>query len=90
MRLEEIIAKYRTEENPDYDTMAADIMASEEWTGHEAEIASLREENAQLIQAAADQKKELEETKKLNFTLGRQVSRQPVKSAEELINDMLI
>lgn len=48
---------------------------------------SLREENDKLLQENAAQKKELEDTKKLNFTLARQTSRQD-KTPEELLNEM--
>lgn len=88
MKLEEIIAKYKTLENPSFDDLLTELQGAEEFSDRDAEIASLREENTKLIENAAEQKKELDETKKLNFTLGRQVSRQPIKSAEEIINDM--
>ena len=88
MKLEEIIAKYKTLENPSFDELLTELLGADEFSDRDAEIASLREENTKLIEDAATQKKELDETKKLNFTLGRQVSRQPIKSAEEIINDM--
>ena len=88
MKIEEIIAKYKNIENPSFDDLLTELHGAEEFTDRDAEIASLREENTKLIADAATQKKELEETKKLNFTLGRQVSRQPSKTAEEIINDM--
>ena len=53
-----------------------------------AERDSLREENEQLRTASQEAQKELAETKKMNFTLARQMDRQPAKSAEEIINEM--
>lgn len=88
MKIEEIIAKYKTLENPSFDDLLTELHGADEFSDRDAEIASLREENTKLIESAEEQKKELEETKKLNFTLGRQVSRQPSKTAEEIINDM--
>lgn len=54
-----------------------------------AERDSLKEENDALNTAYTDLKTELGETKKLNFTLSRQIGREPAKSAEELLNEML-
>lgn len=88
MKLAEIIAAAQTAENPNYEDLIAQIRGSDEFQDLQAERDSLREENELLLQSAADTQKELEETKKLNFTLGRQISRAPVKSVEELINDM--
>ena len=53
-----------------------------------AERDSLSEENAQLKARAEEWEKELAETKKLNFTLGRQVSHQPAESVEEVLNKL--
>lgn len=88
MKLEDIILKYSAEEKPSFDALLAEIRSSDEWTDHEAEIRSLKEENDSLVKSAAETKKELDETKKLNFTLGRQVSRQPGMSADQIINEM--
>lgn len=88
MKLEDIILKYSAEENPSFDALLAEIRTSDEWIDHESEIASLKEENEKFVSDGAALKKELEETKKLNFTLGRQVSRLPVQSADQIINDM--
>lgn len=88
MKIEEIIAKYKNIENPSFDDLLTELHAADEFSDRDAEIASLKEENTKLIADAAEQKKELDETKKLNFTLGRQVSRQPSKTAEEIINEM--
>ena len=88
MKIEEIVAKYKTLKNPSFDDLLTELQGADEFSDRDAEIASLREENTKLIEDAATQKKELEETKKLNFTLGRQVNRQPSKTAEEIINDM--
>ena len=52
-----------------------------------AERDSFSEENEKLLKEKEDAAKELQETKKLNFTLARQTSRAE-KSAEELLNDM--
>ena len=54
-----------------------------------AERDSLKEENDALNQTNSEIKTELGETKKLNFTLSRQIGREPAKSAEELLNEML-
>lgn len=53
-----------------------------------AERDSLREENEQLSSSIKDQAKELAETKKLNFTLARQVDRGPKAGVEEVINSL--
>ena len=53
-----------------------------------AERDSLQEENERLRTASQEAQKELAETKKMNFTLARQIDRQPAKSAEEIINEM--
>lgn len=52
-----------------------------------AERDSFSEENEKLLKEKEDAAKELAETKKLNFTLARQTSRDE-KSAEELLNEM--
>ena len=54
-----------------------------------AERDSLKEENDTINTAYDDLKTELDETKKLNFTLSRQIGREPGKSVEELLNEML-
>ena len=54
----------------------------------EAERDSLREENNQLTARIAEEAAELAETKKLNFTLARQVDRTPRKGVEEVVNDL--
>lgn len=54
----------------------------------EAERDSLREENNQLTSRLAEEAAELAETKKLNFTLARQVDRTPRRGVEEVINDL--
>lgn len=53
----------------------------------EAERNSLREENAQRLEAQKKIEEELRKTKELNFTLSRQVSPQS-KSAEEILAEM--
>lgn len=53
-----------------------------------AERDSLKEENDALNQSVSEIKTELGETKKLNFTLSRQIGREPAKSAEEILNEM--
>ena len=88
MKLEDILLKYSSEEKPSFDALLAEIKTSDEWIDHETEIASLKEENEKFVSDGAALKKELEETKKLNFTLGRQVSRKPVQTADQIINDM--
>ena len=88
MKIKEIIAKYKLQENPSFDDLLTELHGADEFTDRDAEIASLKEENKSLIDTAAKQTKELEETKKLNFTLGRQVSRQPAMSADQIINEM--
>lgn len=89
MKIEEIIAKYKALENPSFDDLLTELHGADEISDRDAEIESLRTENGKLIEAAAEKDKELKETKALNFTLGRQVSRQPIKSAEEILNEML-
>lgn len=88
MKIEEIIAKYKLQENPSFDDLLTELHGADEFTDRDAEIESLRTENGKLLEAAAEKDKELKETKALNFTLGRQVSRQPSKSAEEILNEM--
>ena len=55
----------------------------------EAEVASLREENKKLLEDNTKKDTELQETKKLNFTLARQVVRMPAKSDLEILNEIL-
>ena len=55
----------------------------------EAEVNSLKEENAKLISEAAERSDELKKTKQMNFTLARQVDRIPTKTDEEILNEML-
>ena len=54
----------------------------------EAERDSLKSENDELIEKGKSAAEELRRTKELNFTLARQVSREPVKSAEEVLSEM--
>lgn len=54
----------------------------------EAERDSLKEENTQLTARLSEEAAELAETKKLNFTLARQVDRTPRRGVEEVINDL--
>lgn len=53
----------------------------------EAERNSLREENAQRLEAQKKIEEELRKTKELNFTLSRQVGKSQ-KSAEEILAEM--
>lgn len=54
-----------------------------------AERDSLREELESMIKTATATAAELADTKKLNFTLSRQLdTSRPEKTAEELLNDM--
>lgn len=53
-----------------------------------AERDSLKEENASLTASMEKQAAELAETKKLNFTLARQVDRSPKAGVEEVINSL--
>ncbi len=53
----------------------------------EAERNSLKEENAQRLEAQRKIEEELRRTKELNFTLSRQVDKQS-KSAEEILAEM--
>lgn len=50
-----------------------------------AERDSLREENAELIAARDAAQKEVQETKKLNFTLARQLDTKPKETFEDLL-----
>ena len=88
MKIEEIIAKYRLQKNPSFDDLLTELHGADEFMDRDAEIESLRSENGRLIEDAAEKEKELKETKALNFTLGRQVSRQPAMSADQIINEM--
>lgn len=53
----------------------------------EAERDSLRAENEELRKRDSERETELKETKKMNFTLSRQLDRQPSKSIEEMLNE---
>ena len=53
-----------------------------------AERDSLKEENEKLSGEMKEREKELAETKKLNFTLARQVDRGPKTGVEEVINSL--
>ena len=50
-----------------------------------AERDSLREENAELIAARDAAQSEAQETKKLNFTLARQLDTKPKETFEDLL-----
>ena len=50
-----------------------------------AERDSLREENAELIAARDAAQTEVQETKKLNFTLARQLDTKPKETFEDLL-----
>lgn len=89
MTIREIIDAARQEENPDYDVLIASLMDSDEMTEARAERDSLKEENEKLITESAKNKQELADTKKLNFTLARQIDRGPQKSLEEMLNDLI-
>lgn len=54
-----------------------------------AERDSLKEENEQLRSDAQKTAAELADTKKLNFTLARQIDRKPAASVEEILGEML-
>lgn len=88
MTIREIIEAARQEEHPDYDVLIASLLDSDEMTEARAERDSLKEENEKLITESAKNKQELAETKKLNFTLARQIDRGPQKSLEEMLNDL--
>lgn len=62
---------------------------SQQLSDLEAEVASLREENQKLLADNAEKVQELQETKKLNFTLARQVDRMPAMSDLEILNEIL-
>ena len=62
---------------------------SQQLSDLEAEVASLREENKHLLEDNTKKDAELQETKKLNFTLARQVDRMPAKSDLEILNEIL-
>ena len=62
---------------------------SQQLSDLEAEVASLREENKKLLEDNTKKDTELQETKKLNFTLARQVDRMPAKSDLEILNEIL-
>lgn len=65
--------------NAELETANADLTAERD---------SFREENARLQAEAAERKKELEETKKLNFTLARTVNRE-TDNTDKLFNELL-
>ena len=54
----------------------------------EAERDSLKAENEKINTLIRTVKSELQKTKELNFTLARQVKREPEKDTETLIHDM--
>lgn len=89
MTIREIIDAARQEEQPDYDVLIASLLDSDEMTEARAERDSLKEENERLITESAKNKQELADTKKLNFTLARQIDRGPQKSLEEMLNDLI-
>lgn len=89
MTIREIIDNARAEENPDYDILIASLMESDEMLEARAERDSLREENERLVTESAANKKELADTKKLNFTLARQIDRGPQKSLDEMLNELI-
>lgn len=53
-----------------------------------AERDSLREENAKLIDARDAAQTEAQETKRLNFTLARQLDTKPKQTAEQALVEM--
>lgn len=53
-----------------------------------AERDSLRDENAELIAARDAAQTEAQETKKLNFTLARQLDTKPRQTADQLLVEM--
>ena len=55
-----------------------------------AERDSLREENAELIAARDAAQTEAQETKKLNFTLARQLDTKPKETFEDLLLKSMI
>lgn len=89
MTIAQIIENARNAESVDYDQLIMELMGSDEMSDYQAQVDSLTEENQKLLHTDAERSRELQETKKLNFTLGRQISRQPEKSLEELLNDIL-
>lgn len=66
------------ERNAELEQQNADLIAERD---------SLREENDTLKTNSAALSEELQETKKLNFTLARRTSAE-TKSAEDILNDM--
>ena len=54
----------------------------------EAERNSLKEENDKINALIANVRQELQKTKELNYTLARQVKKEPDKDAETLIHEM--
>ena len=56
----------------------------------EAERNSYKSENEQLKTENTEIKTEVKKTKELNFTLARQISTEPPKSAEDILHDMFI
>ena len=74
------------------DEQSAILTAAEE---HEAEIMnltaerdSLKNENDKVNNLITAVRSELQKTKEVNYTLARQVKREPEKDAEALIHDM--
>ena len=49
MKIEEIIAKYKLQENPSFDDLLTELHGADEFTDRDAEIASLKEENKSLV-----------------------------------------
>ena len=54
----------------------------------EAERDSFKSENAQLKAENTEVKAEIKKTKELNFTLARQMTTEPAKSAEDILHEM--
>lgn len=54
----------------------------------EAERNSFKDENESLTKQVKDLQEELRKTKEMNYTLSRKVAAEPVKSAEEILNDL--
>ena len=62
----------------------------EDYDNLQIECESLKESETTLLEKVKDLEKELDETKKLNFTLGRQVSRKPSKTCEQALEEMFL
>ena len=56
----------------------------------EAERDSYKSENERLQTEVSEVKAEIKKTKELNFTLARQMKREPEKSAEDILHEMFI